>query len=469
MPLGCGAIEDSEPTAAGGSSSGGSSSGGASSGGASSGGASSGGPVIPTFADSLCSDEGYRPLENLNVEKFGAGGVEYIEIRREIVGGDAPAQVLASVGFRCQSAPDKPACEAAVAATHVAEGFESLPDALLQAGNAQPTISYLLVTQGGAVSTVTTAAQLGTLLGPIDTLGEAALAAYVRNHEIVCPPQDPHSTGEAYTTAGQTAASFRLTTFTGFACGEGTSRDALQVSVAPAGAVTIESRTVIQRGEPGCAVGRRPDGLHSNGATGADDLGAFFAEIAHLESASVTAFAQIERELGLLGAPRRLRRGARKARADEVRHTRITSRLAERFGARVQAAEVAEVAPRERFRFALDNAVEGCVKETFGALLAEAQAARASDPEIARAMRAIAREETEHAALSWDMAAWIEPTLSDEERATLAAAKRAAVADLERVLTRRYQPAVEKLAGMPAPAQAKALLDAVRPHLLAAA
>lgn len=439
---------------------------GASSSGSSSGGDADGGVSVPTFSASLCSDEGYRPLEDLSVPGFGQGGVEYIELRDGYPESQQAPQLLASIGTKCQSATDQAACNAAVAAATVSAGFETLPDALPQSGYVQRMTRYLVTTQGGTVRTITNAEQLAQLLGPIDTLHEAALVASVRNHEIVCPPAEPHSSGEAYTPAGQSAASFRLVTFTGIACGAGSSRDALTVSVAPSGDLTVDARSVVKHGDGACAIGRRPVGLRSRGATGLDDLGAFFAEIAHLESASVTAFAQIEHELELLGAPRSLRRRARRARLDEIRHAAQTTELAARFGAEVRSPEVTESVPRDKFRFALDNAVEGCVKETFGALLAEAQAAHASDPEIACILRGIAHDETEHAALSWKMAAWIEPTLSASERRTIAAAKQRAVCELQRILQRQFDPAVESLAGMPDPAGARALLDGLSPHLL---
>jgi len=61
-------------------------------------------------------------------------------------------------------------------------------------------------------------------------------------------------------------------------------------------------------------------------------------------------------------------------------------------------------------------AVEGCVRETFGALEATFQAKNANDPQIRRVMRRIAEDETRHAALAWRVAAWIEPRLSDRQR-----------------------------------------------------
>jgi hypothetical protein len=50
---------------------------------------------------------------------------------------------------------------------------------------------------------------------------------------------------------------------------------------------------------------------------------------------------------------------------------------------------------------AVENAVEGCVRETYGALTAIWQARTAKDPSVAAAVRRIARDETRHAALSW--------------------------------------------------------------------
>src|SRR5262249_34549044 len=78
------------------------------------------------------------------------------------------------------------------------------------------------------------------------------------------------------------------------------------------------------------------------------------------------------------------------------------------------------------------NAVEGCVRETFGALLAGFQATRARDPGIARLMRSIARDEMRHAALSWAVARWASPRLDAGARARLDQASREAVESLRR-------------------------------------
>ena len=52
---------------------------------------------------------------------------------------------------------------------------------------------------------------------------------------------------------------------------------------------------------------------------------------------------------------------------------------------------------RELEAIAIENAVEGCVRESFGALLATWQAKTAGDARVRAAMKRIARDETRHA------------------------------------------------------------------------
>ena len=67
----------------------------------------------------------------------------------------------------------------------------------------------------------------------------------------------------------------------------------------------------------------------------------------------------------------------------------------------------------------MENAVEGCVHEAFAAAVALRQAARAEDPAVRDAMRAIASDEVAHAQLAWDVAAWIEGELDTAARARI--------------------------------------------------
>jgi hypothetical protein len=166
------------------------------------------------------------------------------------------------------------------------------------------------------------------------------------------------------------------------------------------GAVLIDCATC-----PGSA-GRVPAGLEATTVRARSALGAYFASAARLEAASVTAFRRLREELDLHGAPAELLEGARAAERDEVRHTRAMARLARRHGGRYVRPRVAEVAARSLETIAEENAVEGCARETFGALLATWQAAHVDDRELADTLSEIASDETRHAALSWAIARW---------------------------------------------------------------
>ena len=188
-----------------------------------------------------------------------------------------------------------------------------------------------------------------------------------------------------------------------------------------AGAVVIDCTTC-----PGSA-GRVPAGLVPAAVHASSALGAYFASAARLEAASVTAFRRLREELALHGAPAELLEGARAAEHDEVRHTRAMARLARRHGARYVRPHVSEIAPRPLAAVAEENVIEGCARETFGALLATWQAAHVADAETARTLAVIAADETRHAALSWAIARWSLAELDDAERARLEQAWRAAL------------------------------------------
>jgi hypothetical protein len=98
--------------------------------------------------------------------------------------------------------------------------------------------------------------------------------------------------------------------------------------------------------------------------------------------------------------------------------------------------------------FALENAVEGCIRESYGALVATWQATHAPASDVAHAMTRIARDETRHAALAWSIARWLRPRLDVATRAHVASAMRGALAALRCEV--RATPAATALAlGLP--------------------
>ena len=209
------------------------------------------------------------------------------------------------------------------------------------------------------------------------------------------------------------------------------------------------------------SVGRRPAGLvfPRRRPSTADPLGEYFARAAHLEAASVHAFQRLARELKAHAAPHHLTLDAERAERDEVRHARIVGRLARRFGGEPRSVHVRSTGVRPLSRIALENAVEGCVRETFGAVVAAWQATHAADPEVRSAMRAVAGDEARHAALAWAIARWAEPRLEARTRSRISRAKQAAISRLRRDLSVAAGPRLVRDGGLPDHAAAKRLVD----------
>jgi hypothetical protein len=204
--------------------------------------------------------------------------------------------------------------------------------------------------------------------------------------------------------------------------------------------------------------GRRPPGYRAPPQPASRGVvGRSLAQMAELEAASIYAFRQLRRELRAHGAEPELVGEAARAAEDERRHARTVGRLARSWGAKPRRARFQSVPTRALEEIALENAVEGCVRETFGALVASWQGAHAGDARIRRAMRAIAIDETRHAALSWAVAAWAEARLEPSSRARVREARRLDAARLEREVRAPLPAPLVHEAGLPDAARARAL------------
>jgi rubrerythrin len=179
--------------------------------------------------------------------------------------------------------------------------------------------------------------------------------------------------------------------------------------------------------------------------------GEWLARLATVEAASVTAFVRLARALERLSAPRSMIAAARRAIADEIVHARIVARLARSHGASPQNPEISEQAEPSLAQLAHENAVEGQVAETFGALIATCQAQHATDPEIRAVFSKIARDEARHAALAHRLAPWLERQLAPDERAAVVDARRSAVAAIAQSGDLGLSAADRELLGVPAP------------------
>jgi hypothetical protein len=173
--------------------------------------------------------------------------------------------------------------------------------------------------------------------------------------------------------------------------------------------------------------GRMPAGLVAVLRDRRATAGAWLAHAAWLEAASVPAFVMLARELEAHRAPRELIAAALAAAGDEIRHAAIVGALARRYGAQPAPVEVAVQSPRSLEALAIENAVEGCVRETWGAALALWQSHSARDPEVRAAFAAIAGDELRHAELGWAIDRWARTRLDAAAVARIDAARAIAV------------------------------------------
>jgi hypothetical protein len=208
--------------------------------------------------------------------------------------------------------------------------------------------------------------------------------------------------------------------------------------------------------------GRRPAGLEAAAPVAGCATGQYFAGMAHLEAASVHAFRVMARELAAHGAPAQLIRDARGAISDEIRHARITRRFARAHGSRVAPVKVARVQTRSLEAIALENATEGCVRETFAALVASWQARSAADPAVREAMASIAADETRHAQLAWDLDAWLARKLDRAARRRVKAARQRTAEELATEMSRPVAPELVTAVGLPDADRAGELIAAAK-------
>ncbi|MBL8739609.1 MAG: ferritin-like domain-containing protein [Myxococcales bacterium] len=378
-----------------------------------------------------------------NIELAPVDGVDSVGLRFWSGEDAATPELLMQWGSPCGTATDQAACLATL---------ESMPrDGSLRSdsGFEGPTFYDVVITRGDDVEVVVDAAVLKDVLGDIDTASEAGLYAFARGFDPVC--------GEL--SARQEDDGYAVLCRKGNSCGgDGVYR--FELSVSGSGDLEEGASELYEAGDPNCAIGRRPAGLCSRPRR-PRSLGQFFANAAHLEAASVPAFAQLAAELSAHGAPPALVRAAERARREEIRHAQVTAALARRFGAAPITPLLSPRGLRDLRAMALDNATEGCVRETFGAAIATVQARTARDASVLRAMRSIAADETRHAELSWAIDRWAMSRLTSSGRREMRRARRAAVEQLRAEMAKPVATAVRRFAGVPGPSESLRMLDAL--------
>lgn len=175
--------------------------------------------------------------------------------------------------------------------------------------------------------------------------------------------------------------------------------------------------------------GRRPHG-HIEAVLPVRSQAQWFAVHAHLERASVRAFEELAEWLTHARAPIDLVGRCLAAASDEVRHATLMTTWAERLGAAVPPCEVSET-DRHILAVAIHNAVEGCVFESFAALMAYHQAEHAATPDLRSLFSSIAVDELRHGQLAWDLHNWLMTQLDEASRDKVERAQARALATLE--------------------------------------
>jgi hypothetical protein len=215
----------------------------------------------------------------------------------------------------------------------------------------------------------------------------------------------------------------------------------------------------------GC-IGRLHDGARADAASTCASLGQsagdFLADAARLEAASVDAFEIVAKELAAFGAPADLIARAHEAAKEERRHARDVASLAVRRGSSPRAPSKTTRHARDLRAFAIENAVEGCVRETYGAALATFQASRARAEDVRAAMRTIARDESSHAALSFAIDAWLGTRLDESARRDVENARANAIDALASHVDDTRKRAFDDELGMPAREEARAMFAELR-------
>jgi hypothetical protein len=380
---------------------------------------------------------GQRCMGTLVARLKPAVPVDSIELRLEYFRPEHTIVIAGQAGVPCARATDAAKCQAAHAAPGRPEGGPG---------------EWLVYTRGDEVGAVA-GRDVPAFLAPIETPEEAAMALVY--------PQAAGTSAAAVLVSCDPAqyrrvdGGFEVTDVSTSLCNESTTTTWLVSRDGTAKQTQSEHRPP----DPGCQrpfLGRRPEGLREGDARGTE-AGAFFARCAELEAASVVAFRRLEGELGCMRAPRALRERARRARRDEVRHARSMSALAKRYGgSSTPGAYAFARAPRDLEAIAVENAVEGCVGEMYGALVATFQAMHAGDPVVRRALQPIARDETRHAAMALDLADYFATRLSPAARARVRAAHEQAARDLEASFA-DPSPELARTAGLPTASESRTM------------
>jgi hypothetical protein len=197
-----------------------------------------------------------------------------------------------------------------------------------------------------------------------------------------------------------------------------------------------------------------PNGLHlKNGSAATQSsvnvLGQYLADMTAMETAAITAFYNLSLELEAYDAPADLIARARQAVLEETRHSEMAALLAASFDAEMPEVTVDDFCLRSLYEIAIENAVEGCVNETFAAACGLWQSEYAQLYVFRKVIGHITEEEMGHAALSWEIHQWIMPQLSEAQQEQIRLAQAEAVDSLVSDFKQESNPVLQQAFGLP--------------------
>jgi len=108
----------------------------------------------------------------------------------------------------------------------------------------------------------------------------------------------------------------------------------------------------------------------------------------------------------------------------------------------VPQVEIAPFTSRSLEAMVLENAREGCVRETYGAVVAGWQARTTQDAQVREEFGRIAGDELRHAELAWAVDAWAAERLTPAEQRRVQEARLEAFHELERLVEQEEPEAV---------------------------
>lgn len=210
-----------------------------------------------------------------------------------------------------------------------------------------------------------------------------------------------------------------------------------------------------------CGVGRFTEGLGLDACDrdDADTFAGWLARGAGAEHIAAIAFARLADELAAMGAPEALVREARESAAHEHEHCDVMRAFARAEGVEPTLVSDPQWTARSLADIAIENAGEGCVRETLGAVVMAWQAEHAESPALRAALAKIAREEWSHSVWSWSLDQWARSVLDADTIAAMDRARDAAIAELRASMaTNDPTPTLAQRAGMPSARAVSAML-----------